>query len=212
MFLVNSYLGLFTAARSRGRTFSLTYGAILQSSLTAVWLARLRLLAPATCVRSRYGPPVGLNASGFSWRLVSRLRTRRLRLSSPLGPRYWRVAYARHQFPSGRALPIARFHLRSPSPPRPTDGLLTIKMSSIAYASRPRLRSRLSQGGRTLPWRPWPYGGVDSHHPTLLTPAYSLRRPPGALTVTLRRCGERSPTTARLNLAIRSFGGALESR
>ena len=34
MFLVNSRLGLFTAALFRGRPFSRSYGAILQSSLT----------------------------------------------------------------------------------------------------------------------------------------------------------------------------------
>ena len=30
---------------------------------------------------------------------------------------------------------------------------------SIAYASRPRLRSRLTQGRTSWPWKPWVYGG-----------------------------------------------------
>ena len=38
-----------------------------------------------------------------------------------------------------------------------------INQLSIDYACRPRLRSRLTQGGRTLPWKPWSYGEYDSH-------------------------------------------------
>ena len=34
---------------------------------------------------------------------------------------------------------------------------------SIDYASRPRLRSRLTLGGRTFPRNPWTFGGGDSH-------------------------------------------------
>ena len=34
-----------------------------------------------------------------------------------------------------------------------------INRMSIAYASRPRLRSRLTQGRTSLPWKPWVYGG-----------------------------------------------------
>jgi hypothetical protein len=35
--------------------------------------------------------------------------------------------------------------------------------SSIAYALRPRLRSRLTLGGRTFPRKPWVYGGRGFH-------------------------------------------------
>ena len=35
---------------------------------------------------------------------------------------------------------------------------------SIAYASRPRLRPRLTLGGRSFPRKPPAYGGMDSHH------------------------------------------------
>ena len=38
-----------------------------------------------------------------------------------------------------------------------------INPSSIDYACRPRLRSRLTQGGRTWPWNPWSLGAGDSH-------------------------------------------------
>ena len=34
---------------------------------------------------------------------------------------------------------------------------------SIDYACRPRLRSRLTQGGLTWPWNPWSFGGRVSH-------------------------------------------------
>lgn len=36
---------------------------------------------------------------------------------------------------------------------------------SIDYALRPRLRSRLTLGGRTWPRKPWTFGGRDSHPP-----------------------------------------------
>ena len=35
--------------------------------------------------------------------------------------------------------------------------------SSIVYALRPRLRSRLTLGGRTFPRKPWVYGGRGFH-------------------------------------------------
>lgn len=37
--------------------------------------------------------------------------------------------------------------------------LRIINLISIAYASRPRLRSRLTQGRTSLPWNPRVYGG-----------------------------------------------------
>ena len=36
---------------------------------------------------------------------------------------------------------------------------------SIGYASRPLLRSRLTQGRSALPWNPWIFGRKDSHLP-----------------------------------------------
>ena len=39
-----------------------------------------------------------------------------------------------------------------------------INLLSIAYAFRPRLRSRLTLGRRTLPRNPYAIGGMDSHH------------------------------------------------
>ena len=38
-----------------------------------------------------------------------------------------------------------------------------IDLLSIAYAYRPRLRSRLTSGRKTLPGKPWVYGGPGFH-------------------------------------------------
>ena len=57
---------------------------------------------------------------------------------------------------------------------------------SIPYAFRPRVRSRLTLGGRAFPRKPQVYGGRDSHPPSrLLMPAFSLLNSPPLLTVRL---------------------------
>ena len=38
-----------------------------------------------------------------------------------------------------------------------------LNLLSIGYASRPRLRPRLTQGRSALPWNPWIFGRKDSH-------------------------------------------------
>ena len=38
-----------------------------------------------------------------------------------------------------------------------------INLLSIDYAFRPRLRFRLTPGGRACPGKPWTFGGQDSH-------------------------------------------------
>ena len=45
----------------------------------------------------------------------------------------------------------------------PMGGTGTINLFSIDYAFRPRLRIRLTPGGRTFPGNPWAFGGRDSH-------------------------------------------------
>ena len=70
-----------------------------------------------------------------------------------------------------------------------------INPSSIDYACRPRLRPRLTQGGRTCPWNPWSYGAGESHpglatHACILTPTPSTRGHPRA-----SPSAGRSPTT-----------------
>ena len=54
-------------------------------------------------------------------------------------------------------------------------GYRNLYLLSIDYAFRPRLRSRLTQSGRTFLWKPWVFGAWDSHPRfPLLTPAFSL--------------------------------------
>src|SRR5215210_7515400 len=42
-----------------------------------------------------------------------------------------------------------------------TAGAGILNQLSIVYALRPRLRSRLTLGGRTFPRKPWVYGGRE---------------------------------------------------
>ena len=42
-----------------------------------------------------------------------------------------------------------------------TAGAGILNLLSIVYALRPRLRSRLTLGGRTFPRKPWVYGGQE---------------------------------------------------
>ena len=71
-------------------------------------------------------------------------------------------------------------------------GYGNINPLSIDYASRPRLRPRLTQGGLAWPWNPWSSGGRVSHpafatHACILTPTTSTpgspRRFPGGGTL-----------------------------
>ena len=71
-------------------------------------------------------------------------------------------------------------------------GYGNINPLSIDYAFRPRLRSRLTQGGLAWPWNPWSSGGRVSHpafatHACILTRATStagsLRCFPGGTTL-----------------------------
>lgn len=81
-----------------------------------------------------------------------------------------------------------------------------INLLSIAYAFRPRLRSRLTLRGRAFLRKPWAFGERDSHsffatHTGILTSKRSTS-PYGLTSQPL----ERSPTTDPFG-SIRSFGG-----
>ena len=90
---------------------------------------------------------------------------------------------------------------------------------SIDYACRPRLRSRLTQGGLAWPWKPWSSGGGVSHpsfatHACILTRVASTAGHPAASLAT-----RRSPTHPRawttkawLLRESHNFGGMLEPR
>jgi hypothetical protein len=59
----------------------------------------------------------------------------------------------------------------TPSLKRRTGSTGLLNLFSITYAFRPRLRIRLTLGGRTFPRKSWDYGGRDSH------PAYRYSCP-----------------------------------
>ena len=103
------------------------------------------------------------------------------------------------------------------------SGYGNINPLSIDYASRPRLRSRLTLGGLACPRNPWSSGGGVSHpsfatHACILTRATST---PGSL-----RCftggaalpyppqplNQSHKETAWVMLQCHGFGGVLEPR
>src|SRR5262245_34644608 len=96
-----------------------------------------------------------------------------------------------HQVPS-HTVPTRRQEQRRWLAQRGSSGSLirgygNINPLSIDYASRPRLRSRLTQGGLAWPWNPWSSGGRVSHpsfatHACILTRAASTTRSPRCFT------------------------------
>ena len=80
---------------------------------------------------------------------------------------------------------------------------------SIAYASRPRLRSRLTLGGRPFPRKPWVFGGQDSHLSfRVLIPAFSLACAPTGLATRIPR-PRNAPLPLAALLQVQSFGTVL---
>ena len=157
-------MGLFSAAPSRGRPFSRSYGAILPSSLAM-------LLPPA--LGSSPHPPVSVCGTGATRAIAAFLGARPTRF-----PTLFRSASRLRVSPHGFS--CADAHALAPVFPvpardrraRPRSSAVSqcrnINLLSIAYASRPRLRSRLTQGRSASPWKPWIFGPGDSH-PRLAT-------------------------------------------
>ena len=183
MFLVNSRLGLVTAAPSgSGRKCLHPNGAPLLPKLRGNFaeflnegsLDRLGILYPPTCVG--FGTGTRNLPRGFSWRhgfrdfwlyglTASRLSVDSRRISLPDPP---------------TRLPQDDQRLGSLSLPRPPIGRTVatwyrnINRLSIAYACRPRLRSRLTLRRLALLRNPWAFGGRVSHasfvtHASILT-------------------------------------------
>jgi hypothetical protein len=67
--------------------------------------------------------------------------------------------------PLGRPLPSGRFPEPPASPHRSIarEWYWNLHQFPFGYAFRPRLRSRLTLGGRSFPRNPWAFGGGDSH-------------------------------------------------
>ena len=163
MFLLNSRLGLFSAASSRSicayftiprHPFSRSYGVILPSSLTRV-LSRALGFSPHLPV-SVCGTGTIYLARSFSWqfgisffatcfRSPSPLRLYERRICLSLTLRAWTSFSSRW------------LNLPSCVTPSLKNGIWWYRILnrlSIAYALRPRLRSRLTLGGRTFPRKP----------------------------------------------------------
>ena len=147
-------------------------------------------------VRARIG-----SLAGFSW--------------------HGRVGLAFRPKPSGGRAPRGLAPARSPRRPSvaahcpmrhrsvltPSTGCGNVSPLVIGYASRPRLRSRLTPGGLSLPGNPWTYG-VRVFHPhfRILMPAFSFPVPPARIASRLPWPAERSPTTP---CGVHDFGDVL---
>lgn len=149
-------------------------------------LARLGILYLSTCVGLGYGHPVhslesfldgmgvqqlplragrrhasGFVRSGFAW-----ISPYTLTPGQPTpGSAYPSVSSHRWPSTSWVGRPRRAFLSKLGSAWTRTWWYRNINRLSIDYASRPRLRSRLTLGGRAFPRNPWTFGGGDSHSP-----------------------------------------------
>ena len=138
--------------------FSRSYGVILPSSLTMLLPSAL---VSSTCLPVSVcgtGPCVSIAA--FLGRLSGLFAT--LFRSACILP------FRRGVFLPARPYACTLFPFRArPSFPRPHSSVhperRILHLLSIAYASPPRLRSRLTQGRSALPWNPRTSGLDDSH-------------------------------------------------
>ena len=209
--MVNSRLGRFTAAPSSsaeqvrvtlpGRPFSRSYGAILPSSLTRVLPSALVF---STC------PPVSVLVRARPTSLDAFLGGMAFGTSPISGLGVPSQACGRRIFlsPALRGCPrstIAWDPLAYPVPPSVIavgTWYRNINRLAIAYAFRPRLRSRLTLRRLALLRNPWAFGGGVSHssfvtHASILTSHASTagfrRRFAGVGTLPYHSCIRRSP-------------------
>ena len=146
VFLLNSRLTHFTATTLRWHPFFRSYGARLPSSLT-------RFHSRAWVYSTH--PPVSDYGTGNRGNIALLFSIHAL--TDP-------------PWPEASASPCGTvtFNRRTVSTHMSQCNLTTagagiLNLLSIVYAHRPRLRSRLTLGGRTLPRKPWVYGGQGSH-------------------------------------------------
>ena len=188
MFLLNSCLGLFSAARSLWRPFSRSYGTILPSSLTA--------LLPSASGSSPH-LPVSVCGTGTMRTIAAFLDAHPSLFLTLLQSAH--DAPFRRSFAPGRDLHVLRVTIpghASCACPRSSVAWQgrNLHLLSIGYVFRPRLRPRLPQGRSALPWNPWIFGLKDSYfhlatRSGILSPHTSTR--PSDRASSLCRC---SPT------------------
>ena len=135
-------------------------------------LARLSILYSPTCVGLRYDCPINWLEVFLGSRHQPLRPCRSAGSHSPLGVKPRRICLP--EPPTGLDLDfqcqagsvLASYVTPSLCPRR--DARIrqygNIDPLSIDYAFRPRLRCRLTLGGRALPRKPWVFGVVDSHH------------------------------------------------
>ena len=131
-------------------SFSRSYGVNLPSSLTRV-TSRLRILSSPTCVGFGYGW-LSHSLEAFLGSMGS--STSRLKASpSPLGVNGSADLPTDPAYRLAPALPIAGWttRLRPPIAQTSANQYGNINPLAIAYAFRPRLRSRLTLGGSPCP-------------------------------------------------------------
>ena len=116
----------------------------MPSSLTRFHSRALAKFCPPTCVGFRYGRP-WKHSKAFLGHCFEESASA-VASASPCGT----ATFNRRLFSSKTSL----CHLT-----RAGAGILNLL--SIVYALRPRLRSRLTLGGRTFPRKPWVYGGQE---------------------------------------------------
>ena len=159
MFLLNSRLGLFTAALQGFNTlnehpFSRSYGVILPSSLTRV-LSHTLGFSPRLPV-SVCGTGTHFLARGFSWQCGIRNFGTIIPSPSQLSlTRRWDFPHLQPNCLDAhiqqRAYPIL---LRPPITQTEVWWYRNINLLSIAYAFQPRLRPRLTLSGRAFLRKP----------------------------------------------------------
>src|SRR5699024_5019548 len=160
--------------------------------------AHLRILFPTTCVGLRYGR-CSSSPAAFLGSVKSMASPTIFGSPSQLMVLQGGFACPDHSL-LGRALPVARsiYPTASPHHSNGRHRYRNFCLLAIAYASLPRLRSRLTQGGRAFLWTPQSFGGRDSH------PSFATH--PGILTSKRSTCPhdhaslhlERSPTINQL--------------
>ena len=153
MFLVNSCLGLFTAAYIRRHPFSRSYGVILPSSLTIVLSLTLGFsphLPVSVCGTGTFDL-----ASGFSRQREIGCFQLHNATPSQLNLKACGFTYIQTSL-LGHAQPTACSTYPSASPHHSNNHwwYRNINLLSIAYDFRPRLRSRLTLSGRTFLRKP----------------------------------------------------------
>ena len=187
MFLLNSRLGLFTAAYSRRHPFSRSYGVILPSSLTMVLSLTLEFssqLPVSVC-----GTGTSYLDSGFSWEFgfidfATKFRSPSHFSLTSSGFAYYSTFVLRRPIPSGRSISLLCPHFSQSIFGGTGISTCCPSASPFGFTLGPDLprADEPSSGNLSL--------SVDRilTYLSLLTPAFSLLTSPPRLTARLLRC------------------------